>query len=176
MAKRRLLASLFLVLLVVAVQGQNGEYAHEQTAFSQADPILHPVPLPPQVLKLLLQRSEVKANMVFASDSERAQPAQLFTASETHLGVLSKEDLVVAGHGAMSGADNDWFWVVRSAYKSPKVVLFAGGYSLEFMKAKTNGYRDIRSVWSSPSETETKIYKFDGIRYKLCREKWSKNL
>jgi hypothetical protein len=114
--------------------------------------------------------------MVFASDSERAQPAQLFTASETHLGVLGEKDLVVAGHGAMSGADNDWFWVVRSAYKNPKVVLFAGGYSLELMKARAKGYRDIKSVWSSPSETGTKIYQFDGIRYKLWREKWGKNL
>jgi hypothetical protein len=176
MAKRRLLACLFLISLVVAVQGQSGESAREQTAFSEADPIQHPVPLPPQVLKLLLQRPEVKGNMVFASDSERAQPAQLFTASATHLGALGGRDFVVTGHGAMTGADNDWFWVVRSAYKNPNVVLFAGGNSLELMKARVNGYRDIKSVWSSPSETGTKIYRFNGVRYKLWQEKWAKNL
>jgi hypothetical protein len=55
-------------------------------------------------------------------------------------------------------------------------VLFAGGNSLELMKARVNGYRDIKSVWSSPSETGTKIYRFNGVRYKLWQEKWAKNL
>jgi len=43
-------------------------------------------------------------------------------------------------------ADNGWFWLVSSARKNPRVVLFAGGNALEIMDSKTKGYRDIESV------------------------------
>jgi hypothetical protein len=75
----------------------------------------------------------------------------------------------------MSGADNTWFWVVRSAHKDPKAVLFAGGNSVEMMTRRTNGYRDIRSAWSSAATTIVCIYKFDGTEYKRRSSKTTNN-
>jgi len=59
--------------------------------------------------------------------------------------------------------------------KNPKVVLFAGGNTLEIMDSKTKGYRDIESVTSTPSKTSTMTYSFDGESYGLWKEKWKPN-
>ena len=82
--------------------------------------------------------------------------------------------LVVLGIPPMTGADNDWYWVVRSPKKDPKVVLFSGGYFFEVMNTKTNGYKDIRGVWNSPSEEDTTIYHFDGTGYKVWKKQSKK--
>jgi len=75
----------------------------------------------------------------------------------------------------MSGADEGWFWLLRSVHKNPKIVLFATGNSLDLMESRTLGYRDIRSVWSSASDTHQTVYHFDGNEYKLWTEKWTEN-
>ena len=74
------------------------------------------------------------------------------------------------GFFPMSGADNTWFWVVRSAHRDPEVVLFAGGNSLEVLASRTNGYHDIRTDWASAAATSTTVYKFDGKSYKLWKQ------
>jgi len=66
----------------------------------------------------------------------------------------------------MRGAENRWFWVVRTANKTPQVILFSGGNSLEVTDKKTHGYKDIGVVWMSSLETETSVYQFDGTFYK----------
>jgi hypothetical protein len=133
------------------------------------------VPLTPEVLKVLLETDEAKQGLESAKPSQRNNPARLFHSAEVHLHAGDELDLVVLGVFPMSGADNTWFWVVRSAQKDPKVVLFAGGHSIEMMTRKTNGYRDIRSAWSSASVTMICIYKFDGTGYKLWNRKTTNN-
>jgi hypothetical protein len=80
----------FFVLLTLAIcagQAQRADSAREQTSFSEASPIRHPVPLPPTVLKLLLQREEVKDNWAEISDAEEKKGTSLlfsiFPAVET---------------------------------------------------------------------------------------------
>ena len=73
----------------------------------------------------------------------------------------------------MTGADNDWFWVVRSPRHNPSVVLFSGGDYLQLLNSGTNGLRDIRRLFSTASETRETIYKFDGTRYKIAKDKWT---
>lgn len=122
-----------------------------------------------------MEREEAREGLHFASPSERDNPAQLFRAAEVHLSRLDEADLVVIGVGAMSGADQGWFWVVRSTRKDPNIILFAGGNSLALMDGRTNGYRDIRCVWSSPSETISTIYHFDGKEYKVWKKQQRQN-
>jgi hypothetical protein len=164
-----------LALAIRAGQAQRTDWARQQTSFSETSPIQHPVPLPPDVLKLLLRRPEVMQNWAEITDAEKKNPAHLFTAAEIDLGTSGDVDLIVEGGLLMSGADNDWFWIVRSAHKNPSIVLFAGGNSLEVLGAKTNGYRDIRSEWASASEVITEIYKFDGVRYKPWKKRTREN-
>jgi hypothetical protein len=173
MAQGKLLALAFLGLIVVAMQGQTARSAREQTTFSEEKSVRHPVPLPPAALKALLKTDEVKMGLERAKDAEKRHPAQLFDAAEVHLSTADDVDLVVSGIGPMSGGDNDWFWVVRSARKNPKIILFAGTYTFEVMSSKTNGYRDIHTDWSSAALNITAIYKFNGRRYKLWKQRSS---
>jgi hypothetical protein len=161
--------------LVLATRGQKAQPTSEQSSFAEDQPLQNPVTVSPDVLRGLLETEEAKQGLEFANESQRDHPAQLFRAAEVHLSRQDGVDLVVVGVCPMCGADNGWFWVVRSARKDPEVVLFAGGNSVELMTGRTNGYRDIRSTWSSPSETHTTIYHFDGKRYKVWKEKWTEN-
>jgi len=161
----RLLGAVFLVLtlagFVFVAHGQTPP--PEQKVFS--DSIQHPVSLSPEVLKVLLASHPAKETFEILNDSEKHDPSQLFQAAEVHLSSSNEVDLVVIGLGPMRGAENRWFWVVRSANKNPQVILFSGGDSLEVTDKKTHGYKDIGVVWMSSLETETSIYQFDGTFY-----------
>jgi hypothetical protein len=174
----RTVLTVVLVFIAGRVLGTPRQEAHsnlDQTLFSEEEPLLHTVVLTPGVLSVLLKTKEAKQGLEFANDSQRHNPAQLFRAAEVHLSRLEEVDLVVLGIPPMRGADNCWFWVVRSARNHPRVVLFAGGNSLDVMNSSTIGYRNIRSIWSSPSDTSQKIYHFDGKSYRLWKEKWTPN-
>jgi hypothetical protein len=160
---------------VLAAQEQKPNAAGEQTLFYEEKPLQQQVALSPEVLKVLMETKQATQGSDFASDAQRANPAQLFRAAAVHLISKDEVDLVVIGVPPMSGADTGWFWVVRSARKDPEVVLFADGNSLEVMDTKTNGSRDIRSIWSSPSQTNYTIYHFDGGTYKVWKNKWTEN-
>jgi hypothetical protein len=135
-------------------------------ALFSADERKFPLSVSSDVLKLLLKTKQAPWGFAFASEKEVDNPAQLFRAVEVRLGLSEEVGLIVLGIPPMSGADNDWFWVVRSPGRNPKVILFVGGNSLELMDTTMNGYRDIRSTWSSPSETDETTYHFDGTTYK----------
>src|SRR5260370_5266539 len=160
---------------ILAAQVEKSQPAHDQTTFTEGGPIQHAVPLSSDVLKILLETDAAKQGLDFATRSKSVDVAQLFRAGEVHLDGANEVDLVVIGVGWMSGADHGWFWVVRSARKDPKVICFAGADSLEVLVSRTNGYRDIRSSWSSPSETDDTIYHFDGKEYKVWKRTSTEN-
>jgi hypothetical protein len=167
---------------VFVAQGQTLRPVREQLYFTEEQPLQHPTTLSPDVLKVLLERKEVKEGMRFANSSEWNDPAKLFHASEVHLDGSDEIDLVVIGIRPLSrhslslrelysygfSDDNGWFWVVGSARKNPKVILFAGCNSLEVMNSRTNGYRDI-AAWSPARETTNTIYHFDSKEYKAWK-------
>jgi hypothetical protein len=143
--------------------------AAEQLYFSEDDPagaLRNQEPLPAEVLKILLQQKEVRDGLRSASPAEQDNPAKLFRASRVHLSGLKETDWVVMGVGPMSGADNSWFWLVRSQEGGATVVCFAGGNSLLLRNSRTNGFRDVESDWSSAAETEITDYHFDGTQYR----------
>jgi hypothetical protein len=162
----RLLRAVFLGLtfagMVFVAYGQTTP--PEQKVFS--DTIEHPASLSPEVLKVLLASHPAKETFEILNESEKHDPSQLFQAAEVHLTSSNEVDLVVIGLGPMRGAENRWFWVVRSANKTPQVILFCGGDSLDVTDKKTHGYKDIGVVWMSSLETETSVYQFDGTFYK----------
>jgi hypothetical protein len=147
----------------------------EQTSFTEDGPLQSPVAISTDVLKALLETEAARQGLGLASKEQRDHPEQLFRAAQVHLSDSGDADLVVIGVCPMCGADNGWFWVVRSAAKSPKVVLIAGGKTLEVLNSSSKGYHDIQSVWSSPAETDTTIYRFNGLRYELRKHKTVRN-
>ena len=116
----RLLRAVFLGLtfagMVFVAYGQTTP--PEQKVFS--DTIQHPASLSPEVLKVLLASHPAKETFEILNESEKHDPSQFFQAAEVHLTSSNEVDLVVIGLGPMRGAENRWFWVVRSANKTPK--------------------------------------------------------
>lgn len=154
---------LVLTLAGMALVAYGQTSPPEQRVF----PVQHPVSLSPEVLRVLLAMHPAKETFEVINDSEKHDPSKLFQATEVHLSNSDEVDLVVIGLGPMRGAESLWFWVVRSARKNPEVILFSGGDSLEVTDKKTHGYKDIGVVWMSSSETETTVYQFDGMFYRM---------
>jgi len=168
------LSAALVVLLLFGLPGLAAPPA-DQNSFSQEGILENPVTLAPEVLKVLLETDAAKEGLAYAAAAQRANPAQLFRAAQVHLSHADGADLVVIGVCPMCGADNAWFWVVGSAAKNPKVILVAGGKELQVLESSSKGYRDIQSVWSSPSETDTTVYHFNGAQYELRKRKSTKN-
>ncbi len=163
---RKLVALLVLATAIsISALGQTPQPVSEQTKFSRTSRIEHPVPVPPDVLKLLLNTREGKEGMARASDLQKQNPGQMFRAAEVHLRGADEPDLVIEGVAPMANGDHDWFWIVIPVGKRPRLVLFAGGNSLEVQDSRTNAYRDISTVWIYPKETLVSIYKFNGKTY-----------
>jgi hypothetical protein len=109
---------LVLALVVIAdgllvAPGQEAHPIHDQILFSEKQPLLHAVPVTPDVLNVLLKTKQAKQGLEFANASQRNNPAQLFRAAEIHLSRPEEVDLAVIGIPPMRGADNAWFWLVR---------------------------------------------------------------
>jgi hypothetical protein len=168
-------ASVFLLGAARETPGSTASNAADQNSFSEDGAVQNPVALSPEVLKVLLATDSARQGLELASQSQKANPAQLFRAAEVHL-TGSETDLVVIGVCPMCGADNGWFWVVESAATTPKVILAAGGTTLEVLTSSSKGHRDIQSVWSSPSQTDTILYRFSGAQYEIHKRKTTKNL
>jgi hypothetical protein len=151
--------------ITITGYGQASKPVPEQKMFSRNTRVDHQVPVPPDVLKLLLSTREGKEGMSRASDAQKQNPAQLFRAAEVHLHGADEADLVIEGISPMANGDHDWFWVVQPAGKKPRIALFAGGNSLEIQDTKSNAYHDISSVWNYSRETLTTFYKFNGRKY-----------
>ena len=154
-----------ILAVAIAAHGQTPKPVAEQSKFSRASRMEHPVPLPPDVLKLLLNTREGKEGMAHASDLQKQTPGQMFRVSEIHLRANDEAELLIEGIPPMASGDHDWFWIVRPARRRPRLVLFAGGNSLEVQDSRTNSYRDILSIWRYPKETLVSIYKFNGKKY-----------
>ena len=163
---RRMLAGSFFLAATMAAHAQAAKpVVAEQARFSKKLQLERPSAIPANVMKLLLSSKEGKEGMARATAAQKQTPAQMFRASEIHLRAADETDLVVEGISPMASGDHEWFWIVRPAGKKTRIVLFAGGSSLEVQDSRTNSYRDINSVWSSPKETLVSIYKFDGRKY-----------
>jgi hypothetical protein len=127
------------------------------------------LPLPENLLNVLLATAEAREMSRELQGLDRNELAKLFSAIEVHLDDRGKQDYLVLGKSPMSGADCDWFWIVRSGQTHPKVILFANTNSIELLKSRTNGYRNIRSVWESAAGyTITNVYHYNGARYRLA--------
>ena len=171
-----LLASIAPTLSLAFAQENRPRSSSERTIFYADEESFKPsVPIPPKVLAKLVETEAGKEGLEFAIVSQKPNLADLFRAVEVHLNPSEAPALVVRGVGWMSGADNDWFWVVRNPQQQPMVILFCGANSLEILDSKSQGFRDIRCTWSSPSETVRRMYHFTEGRYKLLHERRSEN-
>ncbi len=151
----------------IPLHSQTPTHAPEQTTFTDSDSVKAPVAVPPAVANLIL---EDPALQKLASLQKDKTADELFAGPEIHLGPANEIHLVVIGVCPVCGGDNDWFWIIRSPYKSPKTIGGGGGSGFAFLTTKTQGYRDLESDWSSAAGFWKKdVYRFKGSEYKLWR-------
>ena len=55
--------------------------------------------------------------------------------------------------------------------KKSRVILVASGNVLQLLTSTSKGYRDIQTTWSSPSQSDTTLYRFDATQYQLHKRK-----
>jgi len=152
---------------------QSGEFC-EDTPFPQ------PAPIPDNVITMLLQtdagREGVELCTGLADDHRIDEKAclrtNLFRGTAVHLSGNDEADLIVIGVCPMCGADNGWFWLVRSPDKNPQLALWAGANCLQILHSRTHGLFDVQSTWSSGAGTRTRTYRFNGTEYKQSKQKW----
>jgi hypothetical protein len=124
------------------------------------------------VLDALLETPEAKD--IDWDHFTREQERKLFQTVKIHLADSSEVDEIVSGSGPMSGADNDWFWLVRDQGRKAEVLLFANGLSLQLRRTRCHGYRDIETSWSSAAGYVLTVrYRYDGVRYRKVSERSS---
>jgi hypothetical protein len=164
-----MICTLFITGIMTA-QSSSPKPAAERTIFGDAESFENSVRLSEKVLDVLLATNEAEYARQLSLEKPDEDRNKYFSAVEVHLSGPNEVDYVVEGNLPLAGADNAWFWVVRSARTHPKVVLFASGGFLELLNRRTNGYRDMRSVWQSPNERITCVYQYNGERYILAHK------
>jgi len=166
------LGFLFAILAVTSTSVCAQKNSTKSIEFNR-DSFEQSMPIPHGVVQAILRTDTGKLGRQYYPGKSDAELAELFRAIEVRLGPPGETDLLVSGNGFMSGADNDWFWLVRLVPNRPKVVLWVGGHSIELRTTHTNGLADIRSEWNSPNEMVLSSFHFDGKKYVLVSEKWS---
>jgi hypothetical protein len=165
-----MLCAIFAAVIATA-QSPVSKPAAERTIFGNAESFKNSVPLPRGVLNVLTEpMKDDKYYRDFVVGKSGKDLNRLFTAVEVHLSGPNQLGYVIAGTLPLAGADNEWFWVVGTGGPRPKVVLNEGASWLELSKSRSNGYRDIRSVWVMSGTRRTRVFHYDGTSYKLFNQ------
>ena len=142
----------------------------EQTTFGAEEEIVHPVPIPKDVLQIL-RSNERNQRLLAKGQKPDEMPASWFVASEINLKDDSMSDLIVmAVESRLLGANIVPFWNFRNTLQGHELALTVSALSLEVLDTKTNGYRDIRTSAATAKSGYTIIFKFDGKEYREQRQ------
>lgn len=129
------------------------------------------VRLPKPVLAALLATKEAEAGRDWVRNNPGEDSNVLFNAFPVNLSTTAAEkDYVVVGKDRLTGADNVWFWIVRSISPKPQVLLFCSTLTVDVLSSAHNSLKDLRCAWESPGgDGEIEDYHFNGRRYVLAK-------
>jgi len=131
----------------------------------------HAGPPSDAVLNALLEAEEVKAS---TSDLERLSREELrmrFRAVRISLSSEQRQYYLAQGLGKLTGADCDWFWIIRVKRGRAQLLLFVNGLSVTVLQHMTNGYSDIRGEWATAGHTGMGIFRYDGHVYRRALQR-----
>jgi len=170
-------ATRLLLQLTVAALCGSGCFAQRACAYKQIfegeeDPCFDKAPSPPPpVVASILNTNEANETAGDMEPTERADISKLLKGLVVHLRNEQQNDMIVRGDFPMSGGDNTWFWIVISADNRPSA-FWVQGNAVTVLRARHNGYSDIRTDWAAGAHRATRIFRYDGVRYKLFRERY----
>lgn len=133
------------------------------------------VRLPKNVLAVLLASKDAESGRDWIRRNPGKDGNDLFHGFSVNLSRTEEKDYIVVGNpqpGAIvSGADNDWFWVVHSSQSGPHIVLFCGALTVSVLPQTHNSLQDIRCAWESPGgDGFIHDYRFNSQRYVLFKK------
>lgn len=127
------------------------------------------------VLDALLKTQEAKEHWDQLKSLDRERLRKIFLVVRVHLTNFDEKDEVVLGSDPLSGADCDWFWVVRDMGGRANVLLFVNGLELRLSRRSANGYREIVSHWGTAAVSGTQVFSYRNGRYRLVYERSHEN-
>ena len=164
-----------IVFLLLSVLAQIA-YAQRSSVvireFSSADDFVkaNSIRLTKPVLDALLASKKADAGRDWVRDNPGKDKNLLFNGFPVNLSKAEGKDYVVVGKKPLTGADNDWFWVVHSFSSRPHVVLFCTALTVSLLKSTHNSLKDVRCAWESPGgDGYIDDYRFDGRHYALTK-------
>jgi hypothetical protein len=141
-----------------------------QTHFYLDEPFKHPAKIPDGLVPLL--RDEIKKVCRGETVSQGADVKSWFSASRISVSGHRSAFILTSGKPCLTGADHDWFWVYLKTTRGYRLALFGGAISVDSLKTRTHGLRDIETNAATANTNYTEIYKFNGLAYKIrvCME------
>ena len=123
------------------------------------------------LLDSLLKTPEAENAKEKLAALDREKLRNLFQVVPIHLSSSMETDYIALGRDPLSGADCFWFWLVRPVGNHAQVILFSNALTVQLLPTRTNGYRDIRSTWSSAAGyTITRVFHYSGAKYILAHQ------
>jgi hypothetical protein len=129
------------------------------------------VPVPNDVLALLKKEKLVRDALENENVPHDNLSPSWFSASTVHLSSRLVADLVVRAEPPLAGANTDHFWAFRNIGARYELVLDAPAHDLEIRTHRSNGYRDIEMSAETASKFHSVLFRFNGKRYVIHREK-----
>lgn len=138
----------------------------EQAVFGLENEVNRPVNVPEGALQILRTDTEV-LRCLKQNQTPNHVSASWFVASEIHLNGPEGIDLVVQPKNTcLFGANIGPFWVFRNTPQGYRMVLTTRALGLEVLRSRTKGYRNIRGVRATATNTVSVLFRFDGHKYR----------
>ena len=135
-----------------------------QTHFYLDEPFKHPAKIPDDLIPLL--RDEIRKSCRDETVNQATDVKPWFSASRISVNGHRSAFILTSSKACLTGADHDWVWVFLKTARGYRLVLFGGAISVDALKTRTHGLRDIETNTAIPSTNFTEIYKFNGSVYK----------
>ena len=165
-------SSLSIMMLIGAftvpaqAQPRSRKSHDEQSHFGAEVRVSRPVKLHPDVLSTL-RKDKRSQTCLRKGQSPENIPSSWFVASAIHLDDDKATDVIVgAANPCLLGANIAPFWVFRNTGGGYQLVLQVETLSLDVLKSRTHGVRDIRTVAATANTTSTVDYSIDDGVYK----------
>ena len=168
------MSALLLLVFLLASQasiprGINFSAQREQSNFSTESEVVHNISLPSAIRESLLQDPFVRETLREESQPLTSLPEDWTLCSVAHLATKTERDYVVVGQRFLTGAHGTHFWVFRETPDGIKLVLAAFADSLRIGQRRTNGFRDITTLYYTAVNDGEIRNVFDGSKYQSVR-------
>jgi hypothetical protein len=138
-----------------------------QTHFYLDEPFKHPANIPNNLMPLL--REEIKKACPGETVNHETDVSSWFSASKINVNAHRPAFILTSSKHCLTGADNDWFWIFLKTSRGYRLVLKGGTISLDVLRTRTHGLRDIETNIAAGPTNYRNIYKFNGSVYKARR-------